>query len=178
MYTDILRFWFEEIDESRWWEKDEAFDKHITDRFLDVHSQAVRGELFEWRVTEEGWLAEIIVLDQFSRNIYRDTPLAFASDAQALALAQQAVAQGVDKYFDARKRSFFYLPYMHSESQKIHKVALTLYEQHGTPSGLEFEKKHKAIIDRFGRYPHRNEILGRISTQEELAFLEQPGSGF
>ena len=125
-----------------------------------------------------GRLAEIIVLDQFSRNIYRDRPLAFAYDATALVLAQEAVRVGADQQVDFEKRSFFYMPYMHSESPIIHNRAVELFSQPGAEFNYEFELKHKAIIDRFGRYPHRNAILGRESTPEEIEFLGQPGSSF
>ena len=117
------------------------------------------------------------MLDQFSRNIYRGTPRAFAQDAVALVLAQEAVASGAET-LSAIKRSFLYLPFMHSESRQIHQVAESLYRANGLPKNYEFELKHKAIVDRFGRYPHRNEILGRASSAEEIEFLKQPGSSF
>ena len=120
----------------------------------------------------------MIVLDQFSRNIYRDDARAFAADPMALALAQQAVALGVDQSLPSAQRCFLYMPYMHSESRWVHERAVPLFESLGQPANLDFELKHKAIIDRFGRYPHRNALLGRESTAEELAFLEQPGSSF
>jgi uncharacterized protein (DUF924 family) len=119
-----------------------------------------------------------MVLDQFSRNIHRDTAAAFANDALALALAQEAVARGSDRELPVPHRAFLYLPWMHSESPTIHEEALRLFAQPGLEHNLEFERQHKAIIDRFGRYPHRNEALGRASTQEELAFLREPGSSF
>ena len=178
MSQEILAFWFEEIDSALWFKKDVSFDQLIETRFLDLHQQANRCELFAWRETPEGRLAEIIILDQFSRNIYRDKPEAFASDQLALVLAQEAVRVGADQQMEPRMRGFFYLPFMHSESVLIHKQALKLYTELGNPHNLEFERKHKAIIERFGRYPHRNAILGRESTPEELAFLREPGSSF
>ena len=150
----------------------------ISQRFLPCLQQASQCELFGWRNSAQGRLAEIIVLDQFSRNIYRDNPQAFASDPMALALAQEAVAQGCDLEFNPTQRSFLYLPYMHSESAAIHKTAVTLYQAPGLEDNYAFELKHKAIIDRFGRYPHRNKILGRQSTAAEIEFLAQPGSSF
>ena len=123
-------------------------------------------------------MAEIIVLDQFSRNLFRDSPAAFAQDALALALAQETVAQGLDLKLAPEQRSFLYMPYMHSESAKIHQIGLELFKQLGNPINLEFEQKHKVIIDRFGRYPHRNAVLGRTSTAEELEFLTKPNSSF
>lgn len=174
----IIEFWFEEISPKQWWVKDAALDQEIERRFQSVHEAACRCELFEWRDTPEGRLAEIIVLDQFSRNIYRDTPRAFAQDALALALAQEAIRAGADALLPLAQRAFLYLPYMHSESAVIHQRAVALFSEAGLENNLAFELKHKAIIDRYGRYPHRNAILGRVSTPDELAFLETPDSSF
>lgn len=118
------------------------------------------------------------MLDQFSRNVYRDTARAFAQDALALALAQELVASGQDRSLPTAQRVFAYMPYMHSESALIHEQALELFAQSGMENNLDFERRHKAIIDRFGRYPHRNAVLGRTSTPEELDFLKEPGSAF
>ena len=126
----------------------------------------------------EGRLAEIIVLDQLSRNLYRNSPLAFAQDALALALAQEAIMLKLDAALPPIQRSFLYMPFMHSESKLIHQYALKLFEDLGNPINLDFEQRHKVIIDRFGRYPHRNQVLGRNSSQEELDFLTQPNSHF
>ena len=178
MYKEIIKFWFEEISQPQWWKKDVQFDQLIASRFSGVHGQAARCELYQWRDTAEGRLAEIIVLDQFSRNIYRDSPLSFATDALALALAQEAIRSGADKAVPEGMRSFFYMPFMHSESAAIHEEAVLLYEAYGNEGNLNFELRHKAIIDRFDRYPHRNEILMRDSTEEEIEFLSQPGSSF
>jgi uncharacterized protein (DUF924 family) len=178
LYQDILGFWFEEIQPSQWWGKDDAFDQSIRARFADVHARATRCELFEWRAEPRGRLAEVIVLDQFSRNLFRGSPLAFASDPLALALAQEAVAAKADAALSPVERSFLYLPFMHSESLAVHAVALQLYRKNGIQSNLDFEIRHRQIIERFGRYPHRNAILGRQSTDEEIEFLKQPGSGF
>lgn len=176
--NDILKFWFEELEPAQWWLRDDALDREITERFADIHARAVQGELYGWRRDVHGRLAEILVLDQFSRNIHRDTPLAFAADPMALALAQEAVAAGLDQELNPVERSFLYLPWMHSESLLMHEIALALYESLGLEQNLDFEIRHKVIIERFGRYPHRNAILGRESTPEELAFLKQPGSSF
>jgi len=178
MHKEIIKFWFEEISQTQWWKKDVQFDQLIASRFLEVHGQASRCELNQWRETADGRLAEIIVLDQFSRNIYRDSPLSFATDSLALVLAQEAIRVGADKKVSESMRSFFYMPFMHSESAVIHEEAVVLYEAYGNEGNLDFELRHKAIIDRFGRYPHRNEILGRDSTAEEVEFLSQPGSSF
>jgi uncharacterized protein (DUF924 family) len=178
MINDVLHFWFEEITESQWWVKDEVFDQLIASRFANIHSQANACELYTWRSKAKGRLAEIIVLDQFSRNIFRDKPEAFVSDTLALALAQEAIAAKADEQLSPIERSFLYMPFMHSESLAIHEVAVNLYENNGIASNYDFEIKHKAIIERFGRYPHRNSILGRESTPEEVEFLSQPDSSF
>ena len=177
-YSEVLSFWFEEIDKKSWFKKDPTFDQSLMSRFGPLHSRAEQAELFSWRGTTEGRLAEIIVLDQFSRNLYRDTPRAFASDPLSLALAQETVQQGLDSTLAAEQKVFLYMPYMHSESKAVHVVAYSLFEKLGKDDNLEYEARHKAIIDRFDRYPHRNSILGRESTPEELEFLKQPGSTF
>ncbi len=178
MAEDVLKFWFEELEPAQWWKKDQAFDAMIEERFGRLHRQAVCCELYTWRRTARGRLAEIIVLDQFSRNMFRDTAQAFSADPLALALAQEAVAAGADATLTPVQRSFLYMPYMHSESRLIHEQAVDLYTRNGIEENLKFEIRHKEIIDRFGRYPHRNSILGRPSTADELAFLQQPGSSF
>ena len=174
----IIKFWFEEIPTQAWFKKDEAFDVALINRFSAIHKAAAKGELFNWRVTPDGRLAEIILLDQFSRNMFRNTPEAFFYDPLALMLAQEAVSLKQDQEISKEKRSFLYMPFMHSESLQIHEVGLVLFAEMGNEGTLEYEKKHKAIIERFGRYPHRNELLGRESTPEELEFLQQPGSSF
>lgn len=178
IHQQVLAFWFHEIDPAQWWRVDAAFDSMIRNRFLATHEQAVRGELMDWRRSPQGRLAEIIVLDQFSRNIWRNTARAFAHDLAALVLAQEAIAAHAHDALSPVERSFLYLPLMHSESPAIHESAERLYRANGLQHNYEFELKHKAIIDRFGRYPHRNEILGRVSSVEEIEFLAQPGSSF
>lgn len=178
MYAEILKFWFDEIDPSQWWAKDDNFDRLLAEKFSAVHARATRCELFEWRVNAKGRLAEIIILDQFSRNMYRDLPSAFVNDSLALALSQEAISAGVENQLTAKERNFLYMPFMHSESLKIHEAAIELFKKNGIKNNLDFEVKHKFIIERFGRYPHRNSILGRVSTVEEIEFLKTPGSGF
>lgn len=175
---NILHFWFDELTDKQHFVKDAALDEMIRTRFGTTLEAAARCELFTWRTTPGGRLAEIIVLDQFSRNVYRDTPRAFAQDALALALAQELVASGQDQLLNTAERRFAYMPYMHSESPLIHAQAVQLFAQPGLEDGLNFELRHKAIIDRFGRFPHRNAVLGRASTTEETAFLSEPGSSF
>jgi uncharacterized protein (DUF924 family) len=174
----VLQFWFQEVTPAQWWKVDPAFDRLIAERFGPLHQQACQGELFEWRTDPRGRLAEVIVLDQFSRNIYRGQRGAFEADPLALALAQTAVATGDDLALSEAERAFLYMPYMHSESRRIHEVADGLFKERASKDSHPFELRHKAIIDRFGRYPHRNAILGRTSTPEELAFLATPGSSF
>jgi len=178
MYNDVYKFWFEEIDQKQWWIAEPAFDELIRQRFGDVLRRAPLGELFSWRAEFRGRLAEIVVLDQFSRNVYRGTKQAFAHDPMALVLSQEAVARGVHLLLAPVERGFLFLPHMHSESKTVHAAAETLYREYALPNNYNFELEHKAIIDRFGRYPHRNAILGRESTAEELEFLKQPGSSF
>ena len=176
--NDILNFWFEEIPAAKWWTKDLDFDQMIKQRFSDIHQAASRCELSDWRHSASGRLAEIIILDQFSRNMFRDLPGSFASDPLALALAQEAISVGADKELVQSQQNFLYMPFMHSESLLIHDVAVELYTQNGSEFSLDFEIKHRDIIQKFGRYPHRNAILGRESTPEELAFLTQENSSF
>jgi uncharacterized protein (DUF924 family) len=178
MYQEVLTFWFEKIQPRMWWAADAAFDALIRDRFLPLLVQAAQGELFEWRKDPKGRLAEIIVLDQFSRNIYRNTAAAFTQDPMALVLAQEAVSANVHTSLAPKERAFLLMPYMHSESRKIHVIAERLFRECAPEDNFNFELRHKAIIDRFGRYPHRNAILGRVSTAEEIEFLKQPGSRF
>jgi len=174
----VLDFWFREITPKAWFQKSEVFDGEVAARFGDVLNAAVRGELWSWRTTAEGRLAEIIVIDQFSRNIHRGRPASFSNDAVALILAQTAVEQGADQALDPEARAFLYMPYMHSESAVIHLEAVRLFSQPGLERNLDFELRHKAVIHQFGRFPHRNAILGRVSTPEEAEFLLTPGSSF
>jgi len=175
---DVVSFWFDELSPKQQFAKDEKLDALIQQRFGGTHQIASRGELFEWRDTPEGRLAEIIVLDQFSRNLFRDRPQAFACDGMALILAQEAVRSGVDQSLPMACREFLYMPYMHSESRHIHTIAVQLFSQPGMEFNLKYEHTHKAIIDRFGRFPHRNAALGRVSTAAETEFLSQSDSSF
>ena len=185
---DVWSFWFGKLDltgdaspavAKRWWTKDPAFDQEIRERFGDLHFSVVAGEREAWREEMRGALAYVIVLDQFSRNMYRDTPGMFASDEQALAAARDAVARGLDQQAPRAPRSFFYLPYMHSEELADQDECVALFERlQGAAYNLMFAEKHRDIIRRFGRFPHRNAILGRVSTPEEEAFLREPGSSF
>lgn len=174
----VLGFWFDELGPADWFAQSATLDRRIAERFGALHERAGQCECYGWRTTARGRLAEIVILDQFSRNIHRDRRAAFANDTVALALAQEAVAAGADSDLTNTERQFLYMPYMHSESPAIHEVALRLFDQAGLENAHAYERAHKAIVDRFGRYPHRNAVLGRESTPEELAFLEEHGMGF
>lgn len=174
----VLDFWFGELTPQQHFAKDAALDARIATRFGPLLAAAERCELGPWRATAGGRLAEVIVLDQFSRNIYRDQGHAFANDALALALAQELVRGAHDAALPTAQRAFAYLPYMHSESLVIHAQALVLFDQPGLEDNMRFERAHLDILQRFGRYPHRNAALGRPSTPQELEFLAQPGSSF
>lgn len=178
MFQEVIDFWFKEIDSKQWWRVDAAFDQLIAQRFGAILNAAAACELSAWRDHPYGRLAEIIVLDQFSRNVYRGTARAFAQDAMAVVLTQEALRQGVDQTMSAIERNFMYMPLMHSESKQIHALAEQLFKERAPQANYEFELKHKRIIDRFGRYPHRNAILGRVSTDEEIEFLKEDGSSF
>lgn len=193
----VLAFWFGPLDEagraapsysSRWWKKDPAFDAEIAGRFGELHAAALRGERDGWRATPRGRLALIIVLDQFSRNMFRGTAQAFAGDARAVALAREGVDEGEDRSLAADERTFFYMPFMHSEVLEAQERCMALFtgwqdeldgEGRKRVAGLrDYARRHHEIIQRFGRFPHRNQLLGRQSTDEETEFLKKPGSSF
>jgi uncharacterized protein (DUF924 family) len=177
-YQDTLHFWFEELTAQQHFVKDAALDATIGSRFGATLEAAARCELFAWRTSAQGRLAEIVVLDQFSRNVYRNTAKSFAQDPLALLLAQELVASGLDRSLPIAQRTFAYMPYMHSESALVHAQAVLLFAQPGMEGTLDFELRHQAIIDRFGRFPHRNTLLRRPSSVQELMFLDLPGSSF
>lgn len=170
---DVLTFWFADHGRDDWFSGSSAFDKAVCDRLGPYQPSAERCELFAWRETPQGRLAEILLLDQVSRQLYRGQARAFASDAMALALAQEAVAGGHDQSLGLYERQFLYMPYMHSESLAIHDEALRLYGELPEDYGKPFEEAHRKVIERFGRYPHRNVALGRQSTQDELDYMAE-----
>ena len=174
MIEDVLTFWFKTLTPKDWYRKSAELDAQIRDKFEETYYQVVAGEKSGWRESAEGRLAEIIVLDQFARNMFRGLPQSFAADCLALALAQEAIRVGADHELTDQQRPFLYMPYMHSESQVVHEEAMKLFAN--TPN-LQFEERHKAIIDQFGRYPHRNDCLGRECTPEELEWMKT-NSGF
>jgi uncharacterized protein (DUF924 family) len=182
---DILGFWFgppPRATRPEWFRKDPAFDAAIATRFGDAIAAAVAGAYGEWCGTPHGALARVLLLDQFTRNAYRDTAQAFAGDERALATAEEAIRRGFDSPLDPFERWFLYLPFEHAESEEAQQQSLALFsalaESTGDRGPLEWAEKHAAVIRRFGRYPHRNAILGRESTPEETAFLREPGSRF
>ena len=182
--TDILDFWFGDRTGARgeWFRKDPHFDAAIRDRFGAAVEAALRGAYTEWTAPPHGALALVLLQDQFTRNIFRATPRMFAGDARALAVAEAAVAAGFDAALGPHERSFLYLPYEHAENAAVQERSVALFARlaadTGLDSPLEWAQRHAAVIRRFGRYPHRNEILGRASTPEETAFLAEPGSRF
>ncbi len=169
--SDVIHFWFTESSSEDWFGAKPEFDRKLRDRFFDLHGMVAAGEAFHWRTSAHGRLAEILVLDQFSRQFYRGDARSFASDDMALALAQELVAQGLDAELDESKKMFAYMPYMHSESLVIHEEAVRLFTALGNEDTLKFEMMHKELLERFGRYPKRNEALGRESTPEELDYI-------
>lgn len=175
---EVHHFWFKTLNPKDWFKKSKALDHRIAATFgaQVVHARA--GKLDYWRVTPVGRLAEILVLDQFSRNIYRDSAEAFAGDELALQLAKDAIEVGAPEALSTPERAFVYMPFMHSESLAEHDRALTLFSEPGLENQLKYEHGHRKILERFGRYPHRNTALGRESTSEEIEFLKQPGSSF
>lgn len=175
---EVLRFWFEELNHEQRFSGDAEIDAMIIDRFTDIHSQVAAGEFWQYRTEVYAYLAEIIVLDQFSRQLFRGSGQAFAYDGMALTLAQQAIAANLDQQLDQTERMYLYIPFMHSESRVIHEQALPLFESLGIAEALKYEHVHKGIIDEFGRYPHRNKQLGRESTAQEKAYLEKNHESF
>lgn len=174
-FGEVLAFWFQETDSKQWYKKSDAFDAEIIARFGGTYEAAVVGALDGWAKGAKGALALIIVLDQFSRNIHRESPDAFAADDKALAVARELVARGWDADMTDDERQFAYMPFMHSEDLAAQEQCLELFEAIGRP---KWAVDHHKIIARFGRFPHRNAVLGRDSTDEEVAFLDEPDSSF
>lgn len=171
---EVWGFWFVECEPADWFKKSEEFDNEIRSRFLETYEAIVAGETADWRRSAKGRLAEIIVLDQFSRNMFRDDAKAFASDALAVELAKEALSDW--DAFTVQERSFVVMPFMHSESLAVHDWAAKWFDEPGLERRKKYELLHREIIEHFGRYPHRNRVLGRTSTPEEESFLqEHPG---
>jgi uncharacterized protein (DUF924 family) len=175
---EIVTFWFEELKPKDWYRRDEAVDAKIRERFGAVYEKLKAGVPDDWLDGAEAYLAAIIVLDQFPRNMFRGTAQAFATDENALALAKKAMSKRIDQWLPKEKRAFVYLPFQHSEQTEDQARSVQLFTALGNPVNLDFALRHQAIVDRFGRFPHRNAALGRASTKEEEAFLKEPGSSF
>ena len=188
-FPEVLDFWFGEVGSPEhgkprqvWFNKSDTFDDAIRTRFLDLHLRAADGQLSQWTDRSDSLLALIVVLDQFPRNLYRGTGRSFATDTQALAAAQLALDRGFDRMLLPVQRWFVYLPFEHAENLALQRRSLQLFESlrsdPGSAGSVDYARRHFEIIARFGRFPHRNAILGRASTAEEIEFLRQPGSGF
>lgn len=176
--AEVLRFWFEELEEAQWFKVDPALDQAIRERFLGVYEAVAHETPDDAMAVPAVALATVIVLDQFPRNMFRGTPRAFATDDNARHVATAAVDLGIDVLLTPQERVFLYLPFEHAEDRDAQAQSVALFEKLGEGDFLDYAKRHKVIIDRFGRFPHRNAILGRASTAEELAFLAEPGSSF
>jgi uncharacterized protein (DUF924 family) len=171
---DVLKFW-RAAGPDRWWNKDDAFDAEVRDRFAQVWQAAQEGHLASWRSSDEGTVALIIVLDQFPRNMFRNDPRAFSTDAIAREVAARAIAEGCDHRIGATLRPFIYMPLMHSENLTDQERCVALFRQSGDEDNFKYAVVHADIIRLFGRFPHRNPLLGRAMTAEEAAFLESGG---
>ncbi|MBO6825943.1 MAG: DUF924 domain-containing protein [Sneathiella sp.] len=182
---DILDFWFLPTshpdhgeDRKEWWQKNDDFDNEIKINFLKTFEAAENGELLHWCDTAEGSLALVILLDQFPRNMFRDTPRAFASDGKAREIARHIQKSGYFESYGAKHKCFAALPFEHSENLKDQHQSISLFEKIGDENALDFAHRHLVIIEKFGRFPHRNDILGRKSSEAEIEFLQQPNSSF
>ncbi len=178
--AEILHFWFEEVEPRQWFQKNDDFDDVIRQRFLSLYKLAVDGLCDSWKQDAEGCLAYCLVMDQFPRNMFRDSAEAFATDGKALLTAKYAVSRGFDQMLPVLRRRFLYLPYEHSEDLTDQKTSVALFTRtkDEDPTGYEYALRHLQVIERFGRFPHRNAALGRASTVEELHYLAQPDAGF
>ena len=187
--ADVLAFWFGREDDpgygefrSQWFQKGEAFDREVTDRFGDLYERAAAGELDAWREEAESCLALVIVLDQFPRNMFRGDARTHTTDGKALDAAKYAIERALDRELPAFGRMFLYMPFMHAENVEDQRRSVELFErlaaEPGGPDVVEYAVGHREIVERFGRFPHRNAILGRETTPEEAEFLTQPGSSY
>jgi len=187
--AEVLAFWFGGEGEpgygefrSQWFQKDEAFDREVTNRFAGLYEEAAAGELDRWREEAESCLALVICLDQFPRNMFRGDARTHATDADALDAAKYAIERALDRELPAFQRMFLYMPFMHAENVEDQRRSVELFEglaaEPGGPDVAEYAVGHRDIVERFGRFPHRNALLGRETTPEEAEFLTQPGSSF
>lgn len=169
--SDVLEFWFKQHSQNDWFGSSAEFDAVVKEKFFELHGRVAAGEASSWRATPEGRVAEIVVLDQFSRQFFRGEAKAFATDGMSLALAQELIASGKDKALTKDQRFFAYLPFMHSESLTIHETAMQLFTELSDEETLKFEIAHLDVLKEFGRYPKRNAALGRASTSQELDYI-------
>jgi uncharacterized protein (DUF924 family) len=184
----VLAFWFDPAYRAKWYERDAAFDARIRAQFGRQLESAAAGQCNDWATTPSGWLALLIVLDQFSRNLYRQDPRAWAQDLHAQRVALSGIAQGFDRELPAIQRVFAYMPLEHAEDRELQQLCVARFtsmcdelpanERQRYAGFLDYAHRHEAVIARFGRFPHRNAVLGRVSTPEELAYLAEPGAGF
>ena len=175
-FQNILDFWFAQENKPKWYIKDKEFDKTISEKFLDYYKEAALGSLDYWSETPEGTLSLIILLDQFPRNMFRGLPQSFATDSKALSITKKAIAKGLDKKLSTEYKQFLFIPLMHSENLEDQNLSVQLFIT--DPDSHEYAKMHMEIIKKFSRFPHRNIILGRIPTEEEVNFLGTPNSSF
>ena len=185
---DVLEFWFDTAQKVHWFEKNAAFDAQIRSRFGGLHHQAADGELDSWTLEPESWLALLIMLDQFSRNLYRDDARAYAADAKVCNILLPGLARGDDKQLSTIQRVFVYVPLEHAEDLNLQNRAIDMFTQLSKDVSLDdrptylnfldYARRHRDIIARFGRFPHRNQVMGRVSTAAELAYLAEPSAGF
>lgn len=177
---DILNFWFVETQPAQWFQVNEEFDAAIKARFFEPYEMAARGEFDEWQKNADGALALCILLDQMPRNMFRNTPKAFETDKKALVIAKFAISKGLDQVLSAQKRRFVYLPFEHSENLNDQRRAVELFEKmkEDDPLGYDYALRHLKVIEDYGRFPHRNKILGRENTPDEEEYLAQPNAGF
>lgn len=177
--SEVLAFWFTETLPHQWFAKDPAFDQLLQQRFVALTRRAIAGELDAWEAEPTRALALVLLLDQFPRQIWRDSAMAFAGDPQALALSLRAVELGwLELEQERPRRQFWLMPLMHAEDLAVQEAALPLFERFSDPRTADFARRHRDVIARFGRFPHRNTLLGRVSSADELAFLQTPGSRF
>jgi len=176
----IIDFWFNQTQPKQWFQVSKEFDQGILEKFEEPYNMAVSGSFSEWKNSADGILAYCILLDQMPRNMFRGTPKAFATDGLALIASKYAISKGLDQVLSVQKRRFVYLPFEHSENMSDQRRSVELFEKmkDEAPLGYDYAVRHRDVIDKYGRFPHRNKILGRINTPEEEEYLADPNAGF
>ncbi len=177
---DIIKFWFEETQPQQWFQVNEDFDASIVESFTEPYDMAASGQFMDWKNSADGTLAYCILLDQMPRNMFRGTPKAFATDDKALVASKYAISKGLDKVLSTQRRRFVYLPFEHSEKINDQHRSVELFEtmKDEDPLGYDYAVRHLKVIEKYGRFPHRNKILGRDNSPEEEEYLAQPDAGF